>query len=202
MPGFFTVSLAVIIDKEHPKRHQLIAGGVAAIGIIIIALAKTSGQDVPVLPLFLTLLGAVAWAMANIVSRRARSSDPVSLIVWSSVAAPPCLLVVSLITEPGALAGLLALDAHDAWTLIWVTAVLALPTTVVAFAIWVWLLRSYDASMVAPFALLVPVFGFGGAAVFLGERWSAGVGVGALIVLIALAIHVLGDRRVAARKVE
>ncbi len=195
---FFTVALAVVFDGERPQRHHLLAGGVAAIGILVIAFAKTGGQEVPLWPLILTLLGALAWGMANIVSRRAKNADPVSFIVWSSAAAPPVLVLASLLFEPGALTGVAVLGATDLWTLAWATFVLAIPTTVVAFAIWVWLLRTYQAAIMTPFALLVPVFGFGGAAIFLGERWSLGVGVGAVLVLIGLAINVLGDRRLAA----
>jgi len=194
---FFTVGLAVLFDGERPKRHHFLAAGVAALGILVIALAKTGGQAVPLWPLVLTILGALVWGMANIVSRRAKSADPVSFVVWSSVAAPPLLIVGSLLFEPGALTALMSLRGVDLWTLSWTTLVLAIPTTVLAFAIWVWLLRTYQAAIVMPFALLVPIFGFGGAALFLGERWSLGIGVGAVLVLAGLAINVLGDRRAA-----
>jgi O-acetylserine/cysteine efflux transporter len=191
---FFTVALAVMFDVERLQRHHLLAGSVAAIGIAVIALAKTGGQDVPLWPLILTLMAALAWGMANIVSRRAKTADPIAFIAWSSAAAPPVLILGSLVFEPGALTGIAALGAADLWTLAWATFVLAIPTTVVAFAIWVWLLRTYQAAIVMPFALLVPIFGFGGAAIFLGERWSLGVGVGAVLVLAGLAINILGDR--------
>lgn len=195
---FFTVGLAVLFDGERPRRHHFLAAGVAALGIVIIALAKTGDQAVPLWPLVLTILGALVWGMANIVSRRAKSADPVSFVVWSSVAAPPLLLVASLLLEPGAFTALMSLRGVDLWTLSWTTLVLAIPTTVLAFAIWVWLLRNYQAAIVMPFALLVPIFGFGGAALFLGERWSLGIGAGAVLVLAGLAINVLGDRRSAA----
>lgn len=195
---FFTVGLAVLFDGERPKRHHFLAAGIAALGIFVIALAKTDGQSVPLWPLILTVMAAFAWGMANIVSRRAKSADPVSFVVWSSAAAPPLLVAGSLVLEPGALNALMGLRGVDIWTLTWTTMALAVPTTILAFAIWVWLLRTYQAAIVMPFALLVPIFGFGGAALFLGERWSLGIGVGAVLVLAGLAINVLGDRRIAA----
>ncbi len=195
---FFTVGLAVLFDAERPKRHHFLAAGIAALGIFVIALAKTDGQTVPLWPLILTVMAAFAWGMANIVSRRAKSADPVSFVVWSSAAAPPLLVAGSLVMEPGALNALMGLRGVDLWTLTWTTMALAVPTTILAFAIWVWLLRTYQAAIVMPFALLVPIFGFGGAALFLGERWSLGIGVGAVLVLAGLAINVLGDRRIAA----
>lgn len=191
---FFTVGLAVIFDGERPKRHHYLAALIAAAGIIVIAFAKASGQSVPLLPLLLTLLAALAWGAANIISRRAKAADPVSFIVWSSAAAPPALFLASFVLEPGAISGLFQFGPGDLWTIVWVTAALAIPTTIVAFAIWVWLLRTYDAAVVMPFALLVPIFGFGGAAIFLGERWSLGIGVGAVLVLVGLAVNVYGGR--------
>lgn len=191
---FFTVALAAVFDGERPKPHQYVAAAIAATGIAVIAFAKAGGQAVPLLPLLLTLLAALAWGAANIISRRAKAADPVSFIVWSSLAAPPVLVLASLMLEPGALITLAQLGMGDLWTVVWVTIVLAIPTTVFAFAIWVWLLRTYHAAVVLPFALLVPIFGFGGAALFLGEKWSLGIGIGAILVLAGLAVNVYGGR--------
>lgn len=191
---FFTIGLAVLFDGERPKRHQYVAAFIAAVGIVVIAFAKTGGQSVPLTPLLLTLLAAFAWGAANIISRRAKNADPVSFIVWSSMAAPPVLLFASFLLEPGAITNMFQMGAGDLWTVVWVTAVLAIPTTVIAFAIWVWLLRTYHAAVVMPFALLVPIFGFGGAAIFLGEKWSLGIGIGAVLVLLGLAVNVYGER--------
>lgn len=191
---FFTIGLAVLFDGERPKRHQCLAALIAAAGIVIIAFAKADGQAVPLLPLLLTLLAALAWGAANIISRRAKTADPVSFIVWSSVAAPPVLLLASFFLESGAITSLFQMGLADIWTVAWVTAALAIPTTVIAFAIWVWLLRTYHAAIVMPFALLVPVFGFGGAALFLDEKWSLGIGIGAVLVLLGLAVNMYGDR--------
>ncbi len=199
---FFTVALATAIDGDKLQRHHLVAGAVALVGIIIIAFAKFGAQTVPLWPLVLTLLAALAWAFANIISRRANQADPVAFIVWSSAAAPLVLLPAVAVFQPGAFTQILNLDGAEIWTLAWTTAVLAIPTTVVAFAIWVWLLRTYAAPVVTPFALLVPVFGFATAALVLGERWSLGIGVGAAFVFAGLAINVWGDRRASAHQAQ
>ena len=46
------------------------------------------------------------------------------------------------------------------------------PSTLFGFAAWSGLLRRYPAAVVAPFTLLVPVFGIAAAALTLGERPS------------------------------
>ena len=63
------------------------------------------------------------------------------------------------------------------------------PSTLFGFAAWTSLVRRYPAAVVAPFTLLVPVFGIAAAALTLGERPSAAELVGAR----------RGDRRPALR---
>ena len=49
---------------------------------------------------------------------------------------------------------------------------LAVPTTIVGFGIWGFLLKTYPASTVAPFSLLVPLFGTLSAFLVFGESFS------------------------------
>jgi O-acetylserine/cysteine efflux transporter len=97
-------------------------------------------------------------------------------MVWVSTVPVLPLLALSLLTEGPAedLAALRALDWQGAGTILFVAWV----STVFGFGAWGWLLRRHPASTVAPFSLLVPVFGMSSAAVFLGEsvtplRWCA-----------------------------
>lgn len=71
-------------------------------------------------------------------------------------------------------AALAALDWSGAGIIVYVAWI----TTVFGFGAWGFLLRHYPASSVAPFTLLVPVFGMSSAALLLGEsvsplRWCA-----------------------------
>jgi O-acetylserine/cysteine efflux transporter len=97
-------------------------------------------------------------------------------MVWVSTVPVLPLLGLSLLLEgPGRDADALrALDWQGAGTVVYVAWV----TTVFGFGAWGWLLRRHPASTVAPFSLLVPVFGMSSAALFLGEgisplRWCA-----------------------------
>jgi len=63
--------------------------------------------------------------------------------------------------------------------------------TLFGFAAWSFLLARYDAAVVSPWALLIPVFGMGASAAFLGESlpaWKLGGGV---LVLAGIATIVL-----------
>ena len=56
------------------------------------------------------------------------------------------------------------------------------------------LLSRHPAATVAPFSLLVPIFGLSSAALVLGERLGLGEAVGAALVFAGLALNVLGPR--------
>jgi O-acetylserine/cysteine efflux transporter len=60
------------------------------------------------------------------------------------------------------------------------------PSTLFGFAAWTGLLRRYPAAVVAPFTLLVPIFGIAAAALTLGERPSAAELVGGAVVIAGL----------------
>ncbi len=102
--------------------------------------------------------------------------DALNFMIWVSTVPVLPLLALSLLLEGRSadLAALRSLDWAGAGTVLYV----AWGATVFGFGAWGWLLRRHPASTVAPFSLLVPVFGMTSAALFLGEsitplRWCA-----------------------------
>jgi O-acetylserine/cysteine efflux transporter len=71
---------------------------------------------------------------------------------------------------------------------------LALIATVVCFGAWAWLIGRYSAALIAPFALLVPIFGMFSSAVLLGEAFNSFKLVAAALVVAGLVINVFGSR--------
>jgi O-acetylserine/cysteine efflux transporter len=99
-----------------------------------------------------------------------------------------------------ALALSLIFEGVDAWAaawtnLHWITvaalAFVVIFSTWAGFAVWGRLLSTYSASIAAPFALLVPVFGGVSAYVFLGETLSPQRLAGSLLIFTGLAIILL-----------
>jgi O-acetylserine/cysteine efflux transporter len=177
----FTVALAVGLLGERLSRGQLAGGLLALAGIGVIAAGRA--QDVPLGALALSVCAAASWGAGNIVTRRARSPQPLGLIVYASAVAPVPLLALSLLTE----------DYHG----VSVTAggVLALLYVVVlstlgGYGVWAALLARHPASSVAPFTLLVPIAGVLAAWAWLGEAPSAAELAGAALVLGGLALTV------------
>jgi O-acetylserine/cysteine efflux transporter len=92
-------------------------------------------------------------------------------------------------------AAMLAALAHPSVAVWGGAAFLAYGATMVGFGLWGHLLSRYPAAQVAPFSLLVPVFGMASTAMVFGEKLGAGALGGALVVLAGLALAVTPGRR-------
>ncbi|MFI7678437.1 EamA family transporter [Actinophytocola sp. NPDC049390] len=172
----FTLLFAVLLLKERLTRGRLAGMAVALGGIALIAVDLGATSPVGA---FLLLLGAAAmWGVGNVVVRHARPPDMSRFMVWVSALAALPLFGMSAVVE-------------DAWhtlpTVPWsaVGAVLyvGLLATVAGFGVWGYLIRTYSASAIAPFSLLVPVFGMAAAAVLTGERVTPAQVVAGVLVL-------------------
>ncbi|MBE2315167.1 EamA family transporter [Solirubrobacter sp. CPCC 204708] len=174
----FTIGFAVLLLGERPRRAQLLGGAIALGGIAIIAAGR--GSHIPLGALLLTIGGACSWGVGNVAARRATSPNPLGLLVWSSLVPPLPLFSLSAIFERGEV---VALDTSGLLALAYVVVL----STVGGFGAWVWLLRQHPASTVAPFTLLVPVFGIASAWLLLSETPSASELLGAGVVLVGIA---------------
>lgn len=190
--GPFTLILGVLLLRERVSGRQWAGIGAAVTGLAVIAVART--QTAALLPVLLTLLGALGWAAGNLCSRLAQRDgdhvDPLHLTLWMTVIPPVPLLAASASVEgPGT--GWFAVGRAFSWAglpgLV-ALAYLAVVATVIAAGIWTALLRRYPAGVVAPHSLLVPVVGMALATVVLGERPTAvELVAGALVVVGVLA---------------
>ncbi|MYS41704.1 EamA family transporter [Streptomyces sp. BBFR115] len=172
----FTALFAAVALGERPTRVRLLGMLIALSGIG--AAAVDEGASGPMGAFLIVIAAAACWGLSNVLTRKAAPPDALNWMVWVSTVPVVPLLLLSLLTEgPSAdLAALRGFDWAGAGTLLYV----AWGATVFGFGAWGWLLRRHPASTVAPFSLLVPVFGMSSAALFLGEsvsplRWCAAV---------------------------
>jgi len=115
-----------------------------------------------------------------------------SLVVWGSLFALPPLIALTLLTE--GIEPVLDSLSHLSGAAIGAILFIAYPSTLAAFAAWNWLLHSHSLSKVAPFTLLVPIWGILGAVWILGEPLYPWKILAALLVLCGLALNSLGPR--------
>jgi O-acetylserine/cysteine efflux transporter len=178
----FTVAFAALAIGERPRRAQLVGGAIALVGLLVIAADRASSA--PLLPFLLVIGAAAAWGVANVCTRLAQPPDGLALMVWASLLAPLPLLGLSLAFDGSHAIGdaLRGIDPGGIAALVYIVG----PSTLFGFGAWTGLLRRYPAATVAPFTLLVPVFGIAAAAVALGERPSAAELAGAVVVIAGL----------------
>jgi O-acetylserine/cysteine efflux transporter len=185
--AFFTLLFAAVLLGDRPGLRPLVGMAVAFTGIGIIALEMPAGGSR--LGLGMVIAAAVAWGAGNIIMKQAKAPDLFRLMLWVSLVPPLPLLALSLGLEGperigAALTGL-------TWPGFAALAYIAGGATLFGFASWGFLLRHYPASLVAPFSLLVPIFGMSSSAILLGEDFSPAKAVGAVLVFSGLAITVL-----------
>ncbi|CAN5351813.1 EamA family transporter [soil metagenome] len=184
---FFTVGLSMLLAGETLKPFQYVALLAGAAGIAVIG-AHTDANVTPT-GLCLMIVAAMSWALANIANKRAGKVNMLAYVVWASAFAVPPLFVLSFWFE-GSSAVVHAL--REAGPMDW-AAVLwqSVGNTMFGYAAWGWLLSRYPASVVAPMALMVPLFGMGTASVVLGEALPAWKIWAASLILIGLVLNLL-----------
>ena len=193
---FFTVALAVVIDKERLRPYQWVAALIAVTGIVIIA-SHTDGHTSG-LGLLLTLGAALFWALGNVASRAAGPVNVLAYVAWSSLFAVPPLLLLSWWLEgwPRIASGLAQADAATWAAVAWQS----VGNTIFGYGVWAWLLARYPAATVAPFSILVPVFGIGASALLMGEALPPWKLLATGLVMAGLALNLLWPRIAAMAK--
>lgn len=175
---FFTIGLAMLMTGERLRAIQIVALAMGAAGIALIG-ANTGGAT-SLTGIVLVLGAAFSWACGNIVQRRSVGVDMLAYVVWASLFAIPPLFALSIALEgwTAIVAGVANADASTWGAVAWQ----AIGNTMFGYGAWGFLLTRYPAATVAPWSLLVPVFGIAAAAWWLAEPlpgWK--IAAGALV---------------------
>jgi O-acetylserine/cysteine efflux transporter len=193
---FITILLSIVLLKERPKRQQMLGSVLALAGLTTIASTVGQGTSIPVIAMVFIVLAAATWAIGNFTIKLAGPDGgfgTLAGVAW-----------ISLVPILPAFALSLAFEGPEMWLHSWNTvrpiSLAALSFTVVlstwaGFMIWGKLLSTYTASVAAPFALLVPVFGGLSAYLILGETLTPLRLVGSMMIFVGLAIILLPWQR-------
>ncbi|OPC83711.1 hypothetical protein B4N89_24700 [Embleya scabrispora] len=182
--AMFTVLCAVVMLREIPGRTRLLALGVAAIGMGVIAFGR--GQGASLWPFLLVVGAAASWGFGNVLTRKAGIPGGLGLVVWSALAAPLPLLALSLTVE-GPSRDVDALTSAS-WTGVGGLAFTVVLSSWLGYGLWFALLGRRSASAVAPYGLLVPIVGILTAWAVLDERPTWIEAAGAAIVLTGITL--------------
>ena len=188
--AFLTMLFAAMAFGEKIRLNHIIGSLLAACGLALIA-TSAGGAQFTLIGFALCIAAAVSWAVGNVLLRGSGSADMMALMAWLSVIPPLPLLAMSAVMEgPERMAQALTnINLSGVFAVLY----LAVLSTTVGYGVWGKMIREYPASKIAPFSLLVPVFGLSASAVILGERFNAGELLGAVAVLAGLVV-LIGSR--------
>jgi len=193
---FFTIGIAAWWLHDRLSRHAIVGGAVAALGILVLfAQMIEQGATTTLAGFALVVAGALGWAVGNVIAKRAAGRGEVNMlgmVVWSSLAAPLPLFAASLAFEGGT--QVLTTIVHMGWRPWACVLFMSYFATLFALAVWNAMLHRYPTAVIAPFALLIPVSGLLGGAIFLGETLAPMQFAGGALVLCGLAWNVFGPQ--------
>lgn len=188
--AFFTVILAMIVFSERPRPLQLFGMGLAFGGIALIA--STVNGDFNATGLALAIAAAVAWACSNMLMKKVGRVQMLNLMVWVSLVPPIPLLVISVLFEGWQrdIDAIMHINLMGAGAVLFVAYV----ATVFGFGVWGAMISRYGVATVAPFSLMVPVFGMSSAALLLGEALGPVRILAAALIIAGLILNVFNPQ--------
>jgi len=185
----FTIVLSVFIFKEEIKKNQFTGIVIAVFGFSMFFFSQEG--SLTILGLVLILFAALFWAISNLIMKKMKNVDLLHFMVWVSLIPTLPLAILSYFMETNEPLSLLLDTSMQLWLAVLYTGFIS---TLLAFAIWGYLLKTYTAATVTPFALLIPVVGMLVSSIFLNEKLGLIEIIGSSTVMIGLIVCVLGNR--------
>lgn len=188
--AFFTILLGSWIFKETISRFQYAGMGLALCGLL--SIVSIVDGTVTTAGLILVLLGAVAWSAANVINKKARTTQVFAFLVWSSAFSPIPLFALDYAVNgsTGYSALVNQLDYRAVLSILFQV----YPNTLFGYWVWNSLMKRYPVSTVAPLSLLVPVFGLLGSVMIFNETLSLNKIVAVVLIVSGLGVGLYGQR--------
>lgn len=191
---YFTALGSYLIFKSRPTTVLWVSMFTASIGLVFYGYsAVSSGGEVTLLGILLMLAAAAMWSGANmvarVVSKESNDYNPLAYIVWSSLPAALCFILVVAITSPTAGKWVQWQTYQQISPILWLSFMyLGWASTIIAYGLWTRLLKKHDANKVAPFSLGVPITGMLAGILILGEKVDAWQWIGTVFIGLSLLI--------------
>jgi O-acetylserine/cysteine efflux transporter len=184
---YITIFMAYLFFKEKVTVIQILGFVISAAGLVLIGLDYFQGAR-PV-GFILILLSAFFWSAGNILLKTFKITDFAGFIAWTSfISAIPLLGISFAVDGPASMLRQIGAASFASWLAI---AFMAFFATFTAFTLFSKMMLKLPSGKVMPFGTLVPVFGLGSNALFLGERLPAQIFMGAILVIAGLVVAVV-----------
>jgi drug/metabolite transporter (DMT)-like permease len=187
------MALIAAAAGEERVRAPTVAGVLVGFaGTALLVLAGSKGRSTVLSGLLVLVVGSVCWAAGSVASRRVSlPKRPLVATGMEMLAGGGLLLIAAALTgefgkfHPGHIsraswAGLAYLIVFGSW---------------LAFSAYVWLLQNASPSLVSTYAYVNPVIAVMLGVVILDERLTGSMGLGAALIVAAVALIVWGQGR-------
>lgn len=137
--------------------------------------------------------GALTWAIGQLMIRKLKEVDGLTMLAWVSMFAAPQMFIASFFLETGQVEAIRSASMEQ-WGIV---LYLGLFMTAIGYSAWYTLVKSVPFSSVAPFLLLTPVttiiFGY----FVIGDVLTMTMAVGSVLVLGGIAVTSIQRRNAA-----
>lgn len=188
--AFFTILLGSWVFKESISRFQYAGMGLALCGLL--SIVSIVDGTVTTAGLILVLLGAVAWSAANVINKKAKTTQVFAFLMWSSAFSPIPLFALDYAVNGST--GYSALVSQLDYRAVLSILFQVYPNTLFGYWVWNSLMKRYPVSTVAPLSLLVPVFGLLGSVMIFNETLSLNKIVAVVLIVSGLGVGLYGQR--------
>ncbi len=192
----FAALLAAFFFNDKLGWRRALGMTIAFLGVAVIAgEPRLEGQY---LALSFVLTACFIWSIANVMIKRLKDVDGITLNAWMAVFATPMLFAASWIMEDGQIE---ALRQADFWAY-FAVAYQAVAVVVIGYGCWYWLLQRYQMNQVMSSTLLVPFFGVLSGVIFLDESLTVNLIAGGIMTIAGVGIIILRRPRTTAPEAE
>jgi O-acetylserine/cysteine efflux transporter len=180
----FACALGAILLND--KLGAWRTGGLVVAFLGIIVVVGTPNVSSNYHAFLMVLFAALMFGVATILMKRLEGVPTMTMVGWMSLLSAPQILLLSFVFEV------------NQWHLLQTTPITAVASigysafcsSIIGYS-WFWLLRRYDVSQVAPFALLVPIFGIICAQIFFHEPLPLQTILGGVITIVGVGVIIL-----------
>ena len=145
---------------------------------------------------FLVAFAALLWSFGQIMVRRLKQVQGVTLLAWVSVIASIQMMIASLLFESGHQEALEAATLLD-WSIV---VYLGVIMTAIGYSVWYHLVANCDVTLLSPFLMLTPVTAIIAGIFLLDEVFTTPMAIGSVMVLCGVGSTTINWKQIFAEK--
>lgn len=187
----FLMMIGALHGEERVTGRRAGAIGLGVLGLVLLFSGRTGSAQTGSMAAFglaAVAIGTVCYAWGSVISRPLTlSMPPVVLAFWESLIGGLALIPVSLVIEGYDPARFVALTEGKALLGL---SVLVLGGSLIAFSIFLWLVRDWGAFRAGLYSFVSPIIAVGVGVIYADEPfgWAEGAGMGIMLAATALSL--------------